>query len=53
MDKKEKHNVKLSDQDMYWIQTLLRDYIEGRANLNQIEDIFPLLKKLREIKDYL
>jgi len=50
MDRKEKHDVKLSDCDLYWLQTLLRNFITGEANITQIEDCFPLYNKLKSIK---
>ena len=52
MDKKDKYEVKLSDQDMYWLQNLLSKFIEGDANMNQIEDCFTLYKKLKDIKNF-
>lgn len=51
MNQKKVHTVKLSDQDLYWLQHLLEKFIVDDANLAQIDDCYPLLKELKTVKN--
>jgi hypothetical protein len=50
MNTKKEYRIELSEQDIYWLKQLLKDYIESEANINQIEDCFPLYKELESLK---
>jgi septation ring formation regulator EzrA len=48
MEKIEKYEVKLSEEDIYWITELLKDFMmSGKANIEQIEICLTLYKKIK------